>query len=297
MPEAATRSFELVPRGPFSLKESAQFGFGQREASDFDGVMRLAFCVDGDGYQAQAGVALRQDPDGTVRGEVAGDADLETVRDQVARVLSLDHDGNDFLAIGERDPVMARLMDVAPGLRPPLFYSPYEAAAWCVLSARRPAKQMAAVRARLSESHGRVFDLAGERVAALPTPAQLLEVASFPGIPEVKVHRLHGVAEAALRGELDAQRIRGMEPEEAMRELQQIEGIGPFYSSLIVIRSTGLTDVLPESEPRALALAGRLYDLGHDATPDELRALAERWRPFRTWAVVLLRAAGPRLSG
>jgi DNA-3-methyladenine glycosylase II len=46
----------------------------------------------------------------------------------------------------------------------------------------------------------------------------------------------------------------------------------------------------------ALALAGELYGLGHDATPEEFRQLAERWRPFRTWATVLLRAAGPRLT-
>ena len=44
------------------------------------------------------------------------------------------------------------------------------------------------------------------------------------------------------------------------------------------------------------ALAGRLYNLNHAASPAEMRAIAERWRPFRTWATVLLRAAGPRLA-
>lgn len=290
-----TRSFTIIPQGPFSLQEAAMFGFGQQHATRFDGVMRLAFCVDGDGYRRQAGVAVRQDGDGTLRCEMVGNADLDTARAQIARVLSLDHDAREFVAIGERDPVMARLLEAAPGLRPPLFYSPYEAAAWSVLSARRPAAQMAMVRARLSEEHGRVFDIAGERLAAHPTPEQLLGVTSFPGIPEVKVRRLHGVADAALRGDLDCDRIRAMPPDEAMRDLQRIEGIGPFYSALVVIRGTGHADVLPENEPQALALAGKLYGLGHDATPEELRALGERWRPFRTWAVVLLRAAGPRI--
>lgn len=288
--------FAIVPRGPFSLEESATFGFGQREAADFDGTMRLAFCVDGEGYSRQAGVAVTQDAGGSVHGEVIGDADLESVRAQVARVLSLDHDAREFVRIGERDPVMARLLEAAPGLRPPVFYSPYEAAIWSVLSARRPARQMAQVRRRLSEQHGAVFDVAGERMAALPTPAQMLGVNAFPGIPEVKLQRMHGVAEAAQRGELDVDRIRSMPPEEAMQDLQRLDGIGPFYSSLIVIRATGHTDVLPENEPKALALAGRLYHLGHDAGPEEMRAIAEQWRPFRTWATVLLRAAGPRIN-
>src|SRR5947209_18208788 len=121
---SGTRHFTIVPEGPFSLEESATFGFGQRDAAPFDGTMRLAFCVDGDAYSRQAGVALTQDADGRVHGEVAGDADLEIVKAQVARVLSLDHDAREFMKIGERDPIMARLLEAAPGLRPPLFYSP-----------------------------------------------------------------------------------------------------------------------------------------------------------------------------
>jgi len=292
-----TRHFSIVPQGPFLLEESAMFGFGQRHAAGFDGTMRLAFCVDGDAYSRQAGVALTQDADGILQGEVVGDADLETVRRQVARVLSLDHDARDFVKIGERDPVMARLLEAAPGLRPPLFYSPYEAAIWSVLSARRPSRQMAVVRERLSEQHGTVFDVAGERMAALPAPEQMLGVESFEGIPDEKLRRMHGVAEAARRGDLDVDRVRAMEPAEAMKDLQRLDGIGPFYSALIVIRATGHADVLPENEPQALELAGRLYGLGHDASPAEMREIAERWRPFRTWATVLLRAAGPRVVG
>lgn len=272
------------------------FGFGQRHATSFDGTMRMAFCVDGEGYRRQAGVAVTQGEEGTVHGEFQGDADGDAVRAQTARVLSLDQDARQFVSIGERDSVLARLLAAAPGLRPVLFYSPYEAAIWSVLSARRPATQMAQVRDRLSEEHGKTFDVAGERVAALPAPDQMLAVQSFPGIPEVKLSRMHGVAEAAERGALDVDRLRAMDPDEAMRELQKLDGIGPFYSALIVIRAVGHTDVLPENEPRALVLAGQLYGLGHDATPQEMRTIAEQWRPFRTWATVLLRAAGPRVQ-
>lgn len=271
------------------------FGFGQRHATSFDGTMRMAFCVDGDGYRRQAAVAVTQSGDGTVHGEVRGDADIDVVKAQTARVLSVDRDAGAFVAIGERDPVIASLLAAAPGLRPVLFYSPYEAAMWSVLSARRPAMQMAQVRERLSEQHGVTFEVAGETVAAHPNPEQMLGVPAFPGIPEVKLRRMHGVAEAAGRGDLDVERIRAMDPDDAMRELQKLDGIGPFYSALIVIRASGHTDVLPENEPRALALAGRLYELDHDATPEEMREIAERWRPFRTWVTVLLRAAGPRL--
>src|SRR2546422_823128 len=81
-----------------------------------------------------------------------------------------DDEGALSTAVGGRAPVMGPLRGAAPGRRPPLFYSPYEAAVWAVMSARRPLRQMAEVRRRLSVEHGKVFQLAGEPLAALPTP-------------------------------------------------------------------------------------------------------------------------------
>lgn len=295
-----TRDFTITPLGEFSLAESAMFGFGQRmrpagvgaQDPQFDGVMRLAFCLDGN--RDQVGVELRQDARG-VHAAVHGPGEIEDIRRQVARVLSLDHDARGFAEVGLRDPVIGMLQRAATGLRPPLFYSPYEAAVWSVLSARRPGWQMARVRAALSEAYGAVFELAGERLAALPTPLQLLAVGDFPGIEPERLERMHGVARAALDGQLDVARIQALGPSEAMADVQRIKGIGPFYAGLIIIRASGFTDVLPENEPRALALVRDLYRLPGVPGEAQLEAIAEGWRPWRTWCTVLVRVAGPRV--
>ena len=140
-----------------------------------------------------------------------------------------------------------------------------------------------------------MFTLAGEQLAALPTPEQLLAVSEFPGIPAEKLARLHGVARAALDGLLDVARLRGLGPEVAAAELQRIKGIGPFYASLITIRATGFTDVLPADEPIARDLITRLYSLDKACEPADFEAIAQAWRPYRTWATVLVRAAGHRI--
>ena len=207
---------------------------------------------------------------GTVHGP--DDVDADAVRDQVARVLSLDHDGTEFTRIGERDPVIGRLQQIAPGLRPPLFYSPYEAAAWSVLSARRPAKLMMAVRQRLSEAHGTVFELAGQRLAAFPTPAG--PAARSRSSPPSPATSLTGCTASPRPRWTEGSRPRTcceLGPDAAMAELQQIKGIGPFYSSLIVIRGTGFADVLPVAEPKALALAARLYGLEEPVPAEQVR--------------------------
>ena len=284
----------IAPSGPYRLRASAEFGFGQRHAQQFDGVMRMAFALDGT-YVAVA-VAVRQAlDDGPVQVDVIGSADTDSVVAQTARVLSLDHDAASYPQVGERDPVVGRLMALRPGLRPPLFHSPYEAAAWSVLSARRPALQMAAVRDRLAVEHGRVFEVAGGQAAAFPGPDALLAVESVPGLPQTKVDRLHAVARAAAEGLLDVQRLRALGPEEAHVQLQTLPGIGPFYASLIVLRAVGFTDVPVTDEPLALELMGRLYGLGRPAAPTDAEQLSLPWRPWRTWTAVLLRAAGPGL--
>jgi DNA-3-methyladenine glycosylase II len=295
-------TFTLPTQGPFSLEAAATFGFGHNTATEFDGVMRLAFCLDGEGgsgkdagsYETHVGVEVRQDGE-TLHCTANGSDDLDRIATQVARVLSVDHDGNEFLKVGTRDPVIARLQEAAPGLRPPLFYSPYEAAVWSIISARRPRKQGAGLRIRMGLAEGTTFRLAGEDVPALPTPRRLLAMDAFPSVPEDRIERLHDVAQAAIDGRLDVAHLNALDPDAAMAELQELKGIGPFYSALVVIRACGLTDVLPSMEEMALALVGTLYDLPGPATKAQLEEIAEKWKPYRTWAVVLIRAASWRI--
>ena len=289
-------TFTLRPTGAFSLRESAEFGFGPRQAAAFDGTMRLAFCADD--LVHQVGVAVTQDGRGVhgeILGAAPGAAPVAQVAAQTARMLSLDVDARGYEAVAARDPVVARVLAAAPGLRPPLFHSPYEAAAWCVLSLRWGTRQAAAVRERLARAHGLPVEVAGVPMAAFPTPEQLLAVPAFEGVPPAKIERLHGVARAALDGRLSAEEIRRADPAEAMARLREIPGIGPFSASLIVIRASGVCDVPAEHEPRLAAIVGRLYGLPGPATAADMRRIGEAWRPFRTWVGVLLRAASSRL--
>lgn len=290
------RTARIALRGPYDLAEVALMGFGHRDESSFDGVMRLAFCVDphDDAPEQQVGVEVRQAGD-ELELVIHGDGDLDTITAQVARVVSADADGLAWDAIAKADPVLARVHAVAPGFRPSNFYSPYEAAVWSVISARRARPQGIALRRRMSEAHGRVFTLAGRTEAALPTPSQLLSVSEIPGLPVDRIPRLHAIASAALEGQLDVGRLRAMDTDEAMIDLQQLPGIGPFYSALIVIRALGLTDVLSTQEDHTREMVREGYGLDHVPDDDELAAIAEAWRPFRTWAAVTLRALSKRL--
>ena len=293
---ARMRTSTIELRGPYSLEEVALMGFGHRDERSFDGVLRLAFCLDTD-LERQVGVEVRQSGE-RLELVVHGDdgADLAAITRQVARVVSADHDGATYAEVCAGDPVLSRVHAAAPGFRPSNFHSPYEAAVWAVLSARRQRRQAIALRARLSERHGAGFELAGQTVHALPTPATIARLDRVDGLQDAAVPRLHALAEAATAGRLDVDRLTALAPVDAMAELQQLPGIGPFYSALVVIRACGLTDVLSTQEPRSRRAVRDLYGLDHEPDDAELTTIAEAWRPFRTWATVALRAVGPRLG-
>src|ERR1700729_2608607 len=221
----------ITPRGQFSLRAAA-FGFGPPEGRPptFDGALRLAFCVDGGrGY---AGAVLRQrDDDGPVGIELTlrDGASHEAALAQAARTVSLDHDGEAFKRVGELDPVIGGLQRAHPGQRPVLFQSPYEAAAWSVISARRPPAQGAKVRAALAERLGQTFELAGRTLHAFPQPSALAQIPDgFPGLNDTKISRLRELAATAAAGDLDVARIHELGPEAAFEELQRLPGGGPF---------------------------------------------------------------------
>jgi DNA-3-methyladenine glycosylase II len=149
---------------------------------------------------------------------------------------------------------------------------------------------MRVVRERLARAHGRVLDVAGQALAALPTPDQLLAVSAFPGVPDLKLRRMHAIAAAARDGLLDTESLRMLEVDEATYALRCFDGIGPFYAELVTVRALGHTDVLPTVEPRVVAAAGARLGRADFALAD-LAEVAESWRPWRTWACVALRAA------
>ena len=199
--------FSFQPQGPFSLHSSARFleGFAPaaHEQAGAEGHVHMAFVVDG--VERAAGVCLRQEGERVVGEIVEGRAeDRERVRNQVARILSLDIDGSGFAAVGRRDPVVGKLQAEFPGLRPVQFFSPYESAAWALISHRVRIVQAAKVKQRMSEELGRTFSFHGDRQAAFPVPSELERLESFPGLSDLKVSRLRELAAYARTGGLDA---------------------------------------------------------------------------------------------
>lgn len=282
--------FEVRPVGLYSFSASVRFLEGFAPAAyEVGGDDRLRFAFVVGGGEEVAGVLVRSEG-GVVVGDVYGEADPEVVERQVARILSLDVDGSGFPAVGGRDPVVGRLQERYPGLRPVCFYSPYEAAAWAIICHRVRIVQAAKVKNRMAEELGPVVEVAGRPERAFPTPSRLAGLEGFPGLFGRKVEWLRAIGRAAVEGCLDAAYLRSLPVEEALAGLKELPGIGDFSAELILLRGAGEPDHLPVHEPRLGWAVARAYGLDEPPDPEDLGRISESWRPYRTWVSLYLRA-------
>jgi DNA-3-methyladenine glycosylase II len=262
--------------GPWSLATSKRFweGFAPGELApqtQTEGIQTVFLC-DTDWHRVDAVITQ----EGTsARIVVDGPGDLQAATEQVRRLLSIDIDGSEWPDVAARDEIIADAQARLPGFRPCGFFSPYEAAAWSVLSQRVQMRQAAATKARLTQQLG--------DDGAFPSPAALLG-ASLE-LPGRKVEYLRAVAEAALEGRLSGAHLRSSPATEALAEVQNILGLGPFAAELVVIRGANFPDVLPRNEGRLNDEITKRY--GADRSVDEI---TEAWKSFRSWASVHLRA-------
>ena len=264
-------------RGPWSLATSKAFweGFSPNAlpAAGEEG-LRSVFRVDRDWSRAEVEVTQR---DAEARVVVTGDGGPRRRRGS----------GVPFPVVGHRRPRLARrrpsrpvIADAQarlPGLRPCGFPSPYEAAAWSVLSQRVRIAAAARLGADLVRRHG--------DDGAFPAPGVLRGLDL--DLPGRKAEYLHAVAEAALDGRLDGAALRAVDPEQAVAAVQDVKGLGPFAAELVVLRGANAPDALPQQERRLLAEVLERYGR-------PIAEVAEAWRPFRTWAAVHLRALRER---
>jgi DNA-3-methyladenine glycosylase II len=290
---AASRYFTIEPSGSFDLAQS--IGFLEdwpvtRRPAD-DSVLRFAFCVEHDWRPVGIRVSQhghRVDVETTGPGVSA-----ERIRPQIARVLSLDVDASGLDDLARHDPVVARLIRAAPGLRPVCFWTPWEAACWAILSQRTPMRAASALKQRIAGELGTPVEVDGTVQLAFPSPQAVLEAPGLPGVSSVKLDRIRALAGAAKDGTLTAGTLRAIPADDALAALRRLPGIGPFSAALILIRGAGAPDVFTTDEPRLLAAMRRFYQLPDSATADDYRTVAEGWRPLRSWVSFWMRSISP----
>jgi DNA-3-methyladenine glycosylase II len=138
--------------------------------------------------------------------------------------------------------------------------------------------------------YGRLVERFGGRT---PTPQELLDddpeqMRPAVGLSRAKVASLRSLAEHVLSGELELERIAELPDDELIAELVAVKGIGVWTAHMYLMFQLERPDVLAVGDLGIRRAIERAYGLPAMPDADELTALAEPWRPYRSAACRLL---------
>ncbi len=172
-----------------------------------------------------------------------------------------------------------------PGVRLPGAFDGFEAALRALV---RGPSRWAVVRAL-----GEALDTGVPGLTRLAPSPERVAAAGPVRLTTLGVPRGRAVALAAVARGIVETTLRlepGGDIAAARRALLEIDGIGDRVATTIVMRALYWPDAFPASDPALRRAAGA-------ASANELRARAERWRPWRAYAALHLWLAGVPLRG
>ncbi|WP_327267727.1 helix-turn-helix domain-containing protein [Streptomyces sp. NBC_01218] len=232
-------------------------------------------------------VALSPRPDHIAcRLQLTDPRDLTLAISRCRRLLDLDADPVAVDGQLRTDPLLAPLVDAAPGRRVPRTVDGAEFAVRAVLGQQVSTAAARTHAARLVTAYGKpVEDSEGGLTHLFPTPEALTgldpEALALPRSRRTTLSTLvRALADGSLR--LDA---ADTDWDEARAALGALPGFGPWTVEVIAMRALGDPDAFC---PTDLGIRRAAERLGLPSTPAALTARATGWRPWRAYAVQYL---------
>ncbi|MFG3660076.1 AlkA N-terminal domain-containing protein [Streptomyces sp. NPDC047706] len=211
--------------------------------------------------------------------------DLPVAISRCRRMLDLDADP---VAVDDQlraDPVLAPLVDKAPGRRVPRTVDEAEFAIRAVLGQQVSTAAARTHAARLVTAHGEpVEDPEGALTHLFPSPEALADLDPA----SLAMPRTRRTTFTTLVGRLaDGSLHLGVESDwpDTRARLLALPGFGPWTADVIAMRALGDPDAFL---PTDLGIRRAAGELGLPSTPAALTARAAAWRPWRAYAVQYL---------
>jgi DNA-3-methyladenine glycosylase II len=187
----------------------------------------------------------------------------------------------------EADPRMAELVDAGPGLDPDLLFDGLPSDLWGALVLQVVGQQLS-----LAAAAAILTRLEALQDGRMPTPAELLatdpETLRGIGMSRAKAAYLHDLAARLEDGRLDLDRLRTLDDDAARIALVEVKGVGRFTADGVLMLALRRPDVWPAADLAFRRAVERLWGLDPPASVEQVDALGERFRPWRTLAAAYL---------
>jgi AraC family transcriptional regulator of adaptative response / DNA-3-methyladenine glycosylase II len=208
--------------------------------------------------------------------------DLAAAMQRSRALLDLDSDPQAVIESLGGDPLLGPLIKAMPGRRVPGHTDGHELAVRAVLGQQVSVAGATTLAARLVSEYGRPLKRPVGAVTHLfPSSEALAEVdPARLAMPNARRRALLGLVRALADGALTLD--AGAERNEGRMRLLALPGIGAWTADYIAMRALRDPDAFLATD---LGVRHALEQLGTDGRPVAAERLAERWRPYRAYAV------------
>lgn len=212
---------------------------------------------------------------------------LLSITERVKRIFDLKATPEIMTAELTDNDEMASLIAKYPGLRIPGAWDGFELAIRAILGQQISVKAATTFCQRLIEGYGEAASTGAESglTSIFPTPerlaaADLTEI----GLTAKRAETIQKFSVAYAAGDVSFDTAISLD--DALEQLTQLPGIGPWTANYIALRALGETDAFPASD--LILRRAASPDPDNLLTERELLAKAEAWRPWRGYAAILL---------
>jgi DNA-3-methyladenine glycosylase II len=219
------------------------------------------------------------------------------IEDRMRFFLSLDDPLADFYALARTDEPFWALVQRIYGLHQVKFLTPFEIAAWAVLTQRLPIAIARNLKQALKAAYGSCMEINGVVHTAFPEAAQLITVSPDELTRIIKNERKVEYLMAVTRAfyQVDEQFLRSGPYQEVEDWLLNIKGIGDWSAHFILIRGLGRVERLgltPNTmyEKALLEAVSRVYTPGKSVEGEDILRLAQPYGDWQGYWAYYLRA-------
>lgn len=211
---------------------------------------------------------------------------LANIISRIRRQFDLAADPRAIESVLARDPLLAPLVLARPGLRVPGGWDGFEIAVRAVLGQQITVRGGITLAARVVANLGPSFtEPIGPGLTHLFPPPECFDESGLGGlgIPKARIRSLVHVARACMNNErwFDP----GRDLADTIARFKSVPGIGEWTAQYIAMRAVGESDAFLAAD---VGLQRRCLQCGQRASPTELLARAESWRPWRAYATLHL---------
>jgi AraC family transcriptional regulator of adaptative response / DNA-3-methyladenine glycosylase II len=286
-----TITLALGYRPPYRWEEMLDF-FTGRSVSGVEIVrdneyLRTVRLTDAKGKHISGWIKVGHKPKKHILAVTISETLLPVLPQVLARVRRLFDLHCDPYAVYE---ILSGMNAIRPGLcvlgtRLPGCFDPFEMSVRAVLGQQITVKAAGTLAARLVQAFGSPIETGVEGLTHIfPTAETILALngdienhLGKSGVTSAKSKTIAELAQSLAHGQLDLGQCAS--PAEEMKKLTAIKGIGNWTAQYIAMRAMGWPDAFLETDA-GVRKALTPY------TPKELLAIAEAWRPWRSYATV-----------